>query len=70
MRIRERIDRGALARVEVEGAELGDARLEERLVQIATALASKPAESLPKAMEDEAALEATYRLNEAASRQR
>lgn len=62
MRIRERIDRGALARVEVEGAELGDARLEERLVQIATALASKPAESLPKAMEDEAALEATYRF--------
>ena len=46
----------------MQGAELGDARLESRLVEIAEALAAKPAESLPKAMEDEAALEATYRF--------
>ena len=62
MRVRERVDRGALALAEVRGAELGDARRSARLEEIAENLAAKPSESLPKAMEDEAALEAMYRF--------
>jgi Transposase DNA-binding len=59
---RERLDRAALASEELEGAALGDARLERRLVQIAQRLAKKGSQSLPVAMKDEASLEATYRF--------
>jgi hypothetical protein len=62
MNKRERIDRGALAKQEFSGARLGDARLESRLEQIAGLLAKRPSESLPRAMVDEASLEATYRF--------
>ena len=58
----ERIDRAALAKQEVAGAELGDARRTDRLGRITLALATNPGESLPKVMVDEAALEATYRF--------
>lgn len=43
-------------------AVLGDRRLEVRLERIVEALARRPSESLPKAMEREDALEGTYRF--------
>ena len=46
------------------GADLGDARRDARVVKIAEAIAARPAESLPKALVTEAALEASYRLLE------
>ncbi|HEX2676341.1 MAG TPA: IS4 family transposase [Polyangiales bacterium] len=49
-------------REEVLGAKLGDERLSQRLVEVSTALARKPDQSFPKAMEGEAQLEAAYRL--------
>lgn len=62
MRKGEQIDRASLAVREFEGARLGDVRLERRLGQIAEALAKRTDQSLPKAMGDSAALEATYRF--------
>ena len=59
---RVRVDRAAMARGEVVGAELGDARLSQRLEQLVESLARKPSESFPDAMGSEAALEATYRF--------
>lgn len=59
---RERVDRALLAKAEVEGAVLGDARLTKRLEIIAESLAKRPSESLPDALGDEAALEAVYRF--------
>lgn len=51
-----------MAREEVSGADLGDARLTRRLGALIESLAKKPKESLPNAMPGEAALEATYRF--------
>jgi hypothetical protein len=62
MRETEQIDRVALAVREFSGARLGDARLERRLGLIAEALTRRSDESLPNAMGDSAALEATYRF--------
>lgn len=56
------MDRVALAKREFEAAALGDARRGARLQQMVTALAKRPDASLPRAMCDEAALEATYRF--------
>jgi hypothetical protein len=47
---------------EFQGADLGDARLNQRLGQVGPALARNPGASFPVAMETEAALEALYRL--------
>jgi hypothetical protein len=47
---------------EMAGADLGDARLSWRLGQIVDALGARPGESLPKALQTTAALEATYRF--------
>jgi hypothetical protein len=58
----EQIDRAASLEVEFEGANLGDARLSERLGKIARALAKRPDESFPNAVGSDAALEATYRF--------
>lgn len=46
----------------MQGAQMGDRRLAVRLDRIAGSLAKDPSRSLPKAMADEAALEATYRF--------
>ncbi len=62
MRAKERVDRGALARLEVRGAELGDERLSHRLELLVESLAKKPGESFPDALGSEAALEAAYRF--------
>jgi hypothetical protein len=51
-----------MARAEVAGADLGDARLTKRLEIIADSLAKRPGESLPDVAGDEAALEAVYRF--------
>lgn len=59
---REELDRVELAKLEVGVADLGDRRLEARLGRIVEALARQPAQSLPKAMRSEEALEATYRF--------
>lgn len=56
------MDRGQLARSELAGGQLGDARLSHRLEDVAEALGKRPGESLPDAMGDEAALEGAYRL--------
>jgi hypothetical protein len=48
--------------VEFAGAELGDWRLQERLVLVAQALDAAPAESLPKAARTPAAQEGMYKL--------
>lgn len=56
------LDRASLATAELQGAALGDSRRTARLERITEALAQKPSVSLPKAMGDEAALEATYRF--------
>jgi len=55
---------------EFGGLDLGDARREERLLEVVTQLAARPAASLPQACSDLAALKATYRLldNEEISR--
>lgn len=58
----EDVDRVALARREFQAAALGDARRGARLQQIIQAVAKRPDASLPRAMCDEAALEATYRF--------
>lgn len=58
----EELDRVARARLEMGDAVLGDRRLEVRLERIVEALARRPSESLPKAMEREDALEGTYRF--------
>src|SRR6188472_443892 len=58
----KQIDRAASLKLEFEGAQLGDARLVERLGKIAEALAKRPDESFPSAMGSEASLEATYRF--------
>jgi hypothetical protein len=58
----EQIDRASLARREVSGAELGDARLSARLERVSETLARNPGKSLPDAFEDSAGLEATYRF--------
>jgi hypothetical protein len=47
---------------EMAGADLGDARLSWRLGQIVDALAARPGESLPKALQTTAGLEAAYRF--------
>lgn len=62
MREGEQIDRAALVAREFDGALLGDARLERRLEKIAKAVATRCDQSLPDAMGDSAALEATYRF--------
>lgn len=46
-------------------AQLGDPRRTRRLVQTAAALAARPSASLPRQLEDPAALKATYRLLDA-----
>lgn len=58
----EQLDRSAAAQQELEGARLGDARLERRLGQIVGSLAQRASASLPAVMGDDAALEATYRF--------
>lgn len=58
----EEVDRAALAKREFQGAMLGDARRAKRLQQIVTSVAKRPDASIPRAMCDEAALEATYRF--------
>ncbi|MBA3844811.1 MAG: IS4 family transposase [Actinobacteria bacterium] len=47
---------------EYVGAELGDSRLRQRLVQVAKALDLEPGASIPDAMETDAALEGAYRF--------
>lgn len=47
---------------EFSGANLGDVRLSKRLVKIAEAVSRSPGAGLPQVMEDDAALEATYRF--------
>jgi len=47
---------------EFAGAELGDKRRTQRLLEVATALDRNPSLSFPKAMGDDASLEGTYRL--------
>lgn len=47
---------------EFEGAELGDRRRTQRLLEVAGVLARDPSLSFPKAMSDDAGLEGTYRL--------
>src|SRR5450755_1277354 len=47
---------------EFEGAELGDRRLDYRLVNIAQAFQEDPSVSVPSALGDEASLEGAYRL--------
>src|SRR6266849_6773069 len=56
---------------EFGGVDLGDTRREERLLEVVTQLAARPAASLPQACSDLAALKATYRLldNEDISRE-
>jgi len=49
-------------RREVEGAELGDKRLNSRLEGLAVQLAGSPEASLPQALGDDAKLEAAYRF--------
>jgi hypothetical protein len=49
-------------RSEFLGAELGDQRLSERLVRVATALAASPDRSLPQAIAAKGQLEAAYRF--------
>lgn len=49
------------ARQEVDGAQLGDRRLNARLIELAGALAVDPDASLPRSL-DEAGLEAAYRF--------
>src|SRR3982751_342562 len=49
-------------RGEYEGADLGDARREQRLVRLAEQLARAPATSFPKAAASDSELEATYRF--------
>ena len=51
-----------MARSESVGAELGDARLSQRLELIVESLARNPGDSLPDVMRSGAALEATYRF--------
>jgi len=51
-----------MIREELSGVALGDKRLDERAVLVASAIARRPAASLPEAMRGDAALEATYRL--------
>lgn len=50
------------AQVEFGAAELGDARRTARLVQLARQLAERPEASLPRALEDSAALKGAYRF--------
>jgi transposase-like protein/DDE family transposase len=47
---------------EYEGAELGDKRLNGRLVKVAKTVATSPAASFPKVASDDADLEGTYRF--------
>src|SRR3954447_16166659 len=49
-------------RGEYEGADLGDERLDRRLVRIAEQLAKAPGTSFPKAAASDSELEATYRF--------
>src|SRR5436190_16647351 len=46
---------------EFDEADLGDARLNRRLLKLADSLAERPSESFPKALDD-AELEAAYRF--------
>ena len=50
------------AEAEMQGVDLGDKRLNWRLVEILTALAAQPMASIPQAALDWAATKATYRL--------
>lgn len=50
------------AQAEFGAAELGDARRTARLVQLARQLGERPEASLPRALEDHAALKAAYRF--------
>lgn len=50
------------ARMEFGTAELGDARRTARLVELARQLAERPEASLPRALENRAALKAAYRF--------
>ncbi|MFB6228340.1 MAG: transposase, partial [Halobacteriales archaeon] len=47
-------------RAEFRSADLGDKRLDDRLVKIGDELGSSPAESIPAACEDWASTKATY----------
>jgi hypothetical protein len=49
-------------RAEFRSADLGDKRLDDRLVKIGDELGSSPAESIPAACEDWASTKATYRF--------
>lgn len=49
-------------RAEFSGADLGDVRRSERLVELGVALATFPAASLPESLHDSSALEAAYRF--------
>lgn len=51
-----------MARRELTGAKLGDARLSVRLEQLVESLAQRPSESLPHALGNAAALEGAYRF--------
>ncbi len=57
----ERDDRRERGEI-LEGADLGDERLEHRLVRLAEQLAKAPATSFPKAATSDSELEATYRF--------
>jgi len=56
--------RAAVRRIvdEFEGVDLGDTRLDERLVKIVEKLAMHPGESLPTALGSDAEIEAAYRF--------
>ena len=52
----------SFAQREFGGADLGDRRLDARLVRMGTAAMARPDASLPKMMSTNAELEATYRF--------
>src|SRR5437870_13403241 len=55
-------DDDAWAVTEFTGAELGDARRTQRLVELATVFAQRPGASLPEACGNRARLKAAYRF--------
>ena len=52
---------------EFAGAELGDGRLRQRLIKLATRFADKPTSSIPGACNDWAETQAVYRFFDQAS---